>query len=30
MPGELSAQLAKTGDIAVDVDPQFDFNPPLF
>ncbi len=30
MPPELSALLAKTGDIPVDVDPQFDFNPPLF
>jgi hypothetical protein len=30
MPPELSALLAKTGDIPVDVDPQFDFSPPLF
>ncbi len=30
MPPELAAQLAKTNDIPVDVDPQFDFHPPLF
>jgi hypothetical protein len=30
MPPELAAQLAKTSDIPVDIDPQFDFHPPLF
>jgi hypothetical protein len=30
MPADLNALLSKTGDIPVDVDPQFDFNPPLF
>jgi hypothetical protein len=30
MPPDLAAQLAKTSDIPVDVDPQFDFHPPLF
>jgi hypothetical protein len=30
MPPELAAQLATTNDIPVDVDPQFDFHPPLF
>jgi len=29
MPPELSAALAKAGDIPVDVDPEFDFHPPL-
>jgi hypothetical protein len=29
MPPELDALLAKTTDIPVDIDPQFDFNPPL-
>jgi hypothetical protein len=29
MPPELSAALAKTSDIPVDVDPEFDFHPPL-
>jgi hypothetical protein len=29
MPPELSALLAKTTDIPVDVDPEFDFHPPL-
>jgi hypothetical protein len=29
MPPELSALLAKTSDIPVDVDPEFDFNPPV-
>ncbi len=29
MPPELSAALAKTADIPVDVDPEFDFHPPL-
>jgi hypothetical protein len=26
----LASQLAKTNDIPVDVDPVFDFHPPLF
>jgi hypothetical protein len=30
MPTELAAQLAKTSDIPIDIDPQFDFHPPLF
>ncbi|MGC1382616.1 MAG: hypothetical protein WA823_02475 [Candidatus Acidiferrales bacterium] len=30
MPPDLAAQLAKTSDIPVDIDPQFDFHPPLF
>ncbi|MGD0306175.1 MAG: Zn-dependent hydrolase [Candidatus Acidiferrales bacterium] len=30
MPPDLAAQLAKTNDIPVDVDPQFDFHPPLY
>ncbi len=30
MPPELAAALAKTSDIPVDVDPVFDFHPPLF
>ena len=30
MPPDLAAALAKTNDIPVDVDPQFDFHPPLF
>ncbi len=30
MPPELAAQLAKISDIPVDIDPQFDFHPPLF
>ncbi len=29
MPPELSALLAKTNDIPVDIDPEFDFHPPL-
>ncbi|MGD0964490.1 MAG: Zn-dependent hydrolase [Candidatus Acidiferrales bacterium] len=29
MPAELSAALAKASDIPVDVDPEFDFHPPL-
>src|ERR1700722_639381 len=29
MPPELSALLAKTSDIPVDIDPEFDFRPPL-
>jgi hypothetical protein len=29
MPPELSAALAKASDIPVDVDPDFDFHPPL-
>ncbi len=29
MPPELSAVLAKASSIPVDIDPQFDFNPPL-
>jgi hypothetical protein len=29
MPPELSASLAKDADIPVDVDPEFDFHPPL-
>jgi hypothetical protein len=29
MPPELSAELAKAADIPVDVDPEFDFHPPL-
>ena len=29
MPSELTAALAKATDIPVDVDPQFDFHPPL-
>jgi len=29
MPPELSAALAKAADIPVDVDPEFDFHPPL-
>ncbi len=29
MPPELSAALAKTTDIPVDIDPEFDFHPPL-
>ena len=29
MPAELSALLAKTGDIPVDIDPEFDFHPAL-
>ena len=29
MPAELSALLAKTSDIPVDIDPEFDFHPPL-
>jgi hypothetical protein len=29
MPPELSALLEKTADIPVDIDPQFDFNPPV-
>ena len=29
MPAELSAALAKGDDIPVDVDPEFDFNPPV-
>ena len=29
MPPQLSAALAKGSDIPVDVDPQFDFHPPL-
>jgi hypothetical protein len=29
MPPELSALLAKTSDIPVDVDPEFDFSPPV-
>jgi hypothetical protein len=29
MPAELSALLAKTTDIPVDIDPEFDFHPPL-
>jgi hypothetical protein len=29
MPAELSALLAKAADIPVDVDPEFDFHPPL-
>src|SRR5580698_7177299 len=30
MPPDLASQLAKTNDIPVDVDPVFDFHPPLF
>jgi hypothetical protein len=29
MPQELNALLAKTSDIPVDIDPEFDFHPPL-
>ena len=29
MPAELNALLAKTGDIPVDIDPEFDFHPAL-
>ena len=29
MPLELSSALAKTADIPVDIDPEFDFHPPL-
>jgi hypothetical protein len=29
MPPELAAQLAKTSDIPVDIDPEFDFHPTL-
>jgi len=29
MPLELSAALAKGADIPVDVDPEFDFHPPV-
>jgi len=29
MPQELSAALAKGSDIPVDIDPEFDFHPPL-
>ncbi len=29
MPAELSALLAKTSDIPVDIDPEFDFHPAL-
>jgi hypothetical protein len=29
MPPELSALLAKTSDIPVDIDPEFDFHPPV-
>ncbi|MFZ3217418.1 MAG: hypothetical protein WA192_15270 [Candidatus Acidiferrales bacterium] len=29
MPPDLSASLAKTSDIPVDIDPEFDFQPPL-
>jgi hypothetical protein len=29
MPAELSALLAKTSDVPVDIDPEFDFHPPL-
>jgi hypothetical protein len=29
MPTELSALLAKTSDIPVDIDPEFDFHPPV-
>jgi hypothetical protein len=29
MPPELSAALAKANDIPVDIDPEFDFHPPL-
>ena len=29
MPPELAAQLAKASDVPVDVDPDFDFHPPL-
>ena len=29
MPPELAAALAKASDIPVDVDPEFDFHPPL-
>ncbi|MGH9713684.1 MAG: Zn-dependent hydrolase [Candidatus Acidiferrales bacterium] len=29
MPTDLSALLAKTSDIPVDIDPEFDFNPPV-
>jgi hypothetical protein len=29
MPPELDALLAKTADIPVDINPQFDFSPPL-
>ncbi|HYL67964.1 MAG TPA: Zn-dependent hydrolase [Candidatus Limnocylindria bacterium] len=29
MPPELAALLAKTSDIPVDIDPEFDFNPPV-
>ena len=29
MPPELAAQLAKTNDIPVDIDPEFDFHPIL-
>jgi hypothetical protein len=29
MPPELEALLAKTSDIPVDIDPEFDFNPPV-
>jgi hypothetical protein len=29
MPPELAALLEGTAEIPVDVDPQFDFNPPL-
>ena len=29
MPPELSASLSKANDIPVDIDPEFDFHPPL-
>jgi hypothetical protein len=29
MPSELAAALAKSSDVPVDIDPTFDFNPPL-
>jgi len=29
MPPELAALLAKSSDIPVDIDPEFDFNPPV-
>jgi len=29
MPAELSTMLAGTADIPIDIDPQFDFNPPV-
>jgi hypothetical protein len=29
MPAELSALLAGASDIPVDIDPEFDFNPPV-